>query len=332
LIYTYIGGMWAVSITDFVQTIMILIGLITLATVLTIRVGGLKPVFDRVPDGFFRFFPEKGFYPWVHYIAAWITIGLGSIPQQDVFQRVMAARNERTAVRAAFLSSFLYLTIAFIPLFIGLVGKVLYPELTEGDAQMVIPRMVQQHGNLALQILFFGALLSAILSTTSGGMLAPATVLGENLIRPLLKNPTDQQMLSVMRGGVVAVAICSAAMATMQSNIYELVGQSSALSLVCLFVPMTAGLYWKNASNIGAVLSIFVGLITWVLTEWVFPGKIPSLIYGFVCSIAAMLIGSWLFPDNSYQRFQLESAYLHQSGKSPLDMDEAEAAAKGQID
>jgi SSS family transporter len=332
LIYTYIGGMWAVSITDFVQTIMILIGLITLATVLTIRVGGLKPVFDRVPDGFFRFFPEKGFYPWVHYIAAWITIGLGSIPQQDVFQRVMAARNERTAVRAAFLSSFLYLTIAFIPLFIGLVGKVLYPELTEGDAQMVIPRMVQQHGNLALQILFFGALLSAILSTTSGGMLAPATVLGENLIRPLLKNPTDQQMLSVMRGGVVAVAICSAAMATMQSNIYELVGQSSALSLVCLFVPMTAGLYWKNASNIGAVLSIFVGLITWVLTEWVFPGKIPSLIYGFVCSIAAMLIGSWLFPDNSYQRFQLESAYLHQSGKSPLDLDEAEAAAKGQID
>lgn len=332
LIYTYIGGMWAVSITDFVQTIMILIGLIALATVLTIRVGGFKPVFERVPDGFFRFFPEKGFYPWVHYIAAWITIGLGSIPQQDVFQRVMAARNERTAVRAAFLSSFLYLTIAFIPLFIGLVGKVLYPELTEGDAQMVIPRMVQQHGNLALQILFFGALLSAILSTTSGGMLAPATVLGENLIRPLLKNPTDQQMLSVMRGGVVAVAICSAAMATMQSNIYELVGQSSALSLVCLFVPMTAGLYWKRASNIGAVLSISLGLVAWVLTEWFIPVEIPSLMYGFTSSIAGMLLGSWIFPDNSFRRFQMENTFLHQEGKSVLDVDEAEAAARRDLD
>lgn len=332
LIYTYIGGMWAVSITDFVQTIMILVGMLVLAGVLLNRAGGIKPVLESVPDGFFRFLPERGWNHWIHYIAAWITIGLGSIPQQDVFQRVMAARNEQTAVRSAYLSSVMYLTIAFIPLFIGLVGKLLYPEVLEGDPQMVIPRMVQAHGGLGLQILFFGALLSAILSTTSGGMLAPATVLGENLIRPMLKHPTDQQMLRIMRGGVVAVAVCSAVMAAMKTNIYELVGQSSALSLVSLFVPMAAGLYWKKASNAGALLSIFLGMGAWILAEWVWPGEIPSLIYGLVASILGMLLGSLFVPDKSFQRFQLENAYLHQPGKTGMDVDDAEAAANRFMD
>ncbi|MFM8450909.1 MAG: sodium:solute symporter, partial [Haliscomenobacter sp.] len=89
----------------------------------------------------------------------------------------MAARSSQAAVRSSYIASFMYLTIGSIPLFIGLVGKVLYPETVSGDAQMVIPKMVLMHGGMWLQILFFGALLSAILSTTSWAILAPATVL-----------------------------------------------------------------------------------------------------------------------------------------------------------
>jgi Na+/proline symporter len=328
LFYTYIGGMWAVSITDFVQTIMILIGMVAIAAVLWWRVGGAEPILAGLPDGFFRFFPERDFNAWVHYLAAWITIGLGSIPQQDVFQRVMAAKSERVAVRAAYLSSFMYLTIGAIPLFIGLMGKVLYPDIMKGDPQMVIPRMVLQHGGIALQVLFFGALLSAILSTASGAVLAPATVMGENLIRPLLKRTTDAGMLRVMRLCVVFVAACSAVMAGIKSNIYELVGQASALSLVSLFVPMTAGLYLKRASNTGAVWSIFLGMGAWIGVEFFYPLETPALIVGLLASIAGMVFGSLFFPDNSYDRFQREKAWLQENRDLPLDLDAAEEAAR----
>lgn len=301
--YTYIGGMWAVSITDFVQTIMIVLGLAVLTYIMYQRVGGWSNIRSNVPDDFFRFLPHPGWNHWIEYLAAWMTIGLGSIPQQDIFQRVMSARNANIAVRASIIGGVMYFTIGFMPLIIGLCGRILYPEMLQGDPQMILPKMVLAHGSLALQILFFGALLSAILSTTSGAMLAPATVIGENLIKPFLKKPTDKLLLQIMRSAVVFVAICSAAMANWNANIYELVGDSSALSLVSLFVPLTAGLFWKRASSVGAIASILAGMVVWIFYEYIQPSELPSLIPGLIASILAMLIGSWFWKDQSYVDF-----------------------------
>jgi SSS family transporter len=303
LLYTYVGGMWAVSITDFVQTIMILAGLALLTVIMYQRVGGFQKMAAHLPNDFFQFFPNHGWKNWVHYIAAWMTIGLGSIPQQDIFQRVMSARNANIAVKAGIYSGLLYLTVGFMPLFIGLCGKILYPDFMKGDPQMVIPQMVLQHGGLFLQIMFFGALLSAILSTTSGAILAPATVMGENLIKPMIRQPTDKNMLRIMRLAVVGVAICSAIMAMFNSNIYELVGGSSALSLVGLFMPLTAGLFWKRTSSRAANASMLSGMAVWIYFEYINPIDLPSLVPGLLTSIATIVIGSWLFPDNSYANF-----------------------------
>ncbi|MCB9296360.1 MAG: sodium:solute symporter family protein [Lewinellaceae bacterium] len=305
VIYTYIGGMWAVSVTDFVQTIMIVIGLLLVAYQVGTAAGGVSKVLATTPDGFFNFLPEASLDGVVHYIAAWITIGLGSIPQQDVFQRVMAARSAKTAVAASYLSGFMYLTIGFIPLFIGLCGHILYPDqLHSGDTQMVIPFMVLEHSNIFLQIMFFGALLSAILSTTSGAVLAPATVIGENLVRPYVREISDKRLLFIMRLSVVGVALASAVMAAWNRNIYELVGQSSALSLVSLFIPLTAGLYWKRASNFGALASIVVGMVVWIACEFILHTGYPSLIWGGLASLAAMVAGSFFRPDATYREFR----------------------------
>jgi SSS family transporter len=304
VIYTYIGGMWAVSVTDFLQTIMIVAGLLFLAIQLNGEVGGVAAVIDSTPEGFFNFLPESDLHSIVFYIAAWITIGLGSIPQQDVFQRVMAARSASTAVRASYLSGFMYLTIGFLPLFIGLCGRMLYPELENGDTQMVIPFMVLEHSSMWLQILFFGALLSAILSTTSGAILAPATVIGENLVKPYFGQMSDRRLLYIMRVSVIGVAFCSALMAAWRQDIYELVAQSSALSLVSLFVPLVAGLYWKRASNTGALAAIIGGMLVWILCELI-GTAFPSLIWGGLASTGAMIVGSLGWPDKTYEEFKL---------------------------
>ncbi|GIV31886.1 MAG: sodium:solute symporter [Saprospiraceae bacterium] len=293
VIYTYVGGMWAVSITDFVQTVMIIIGITALAWQVTEEVGSPAAVLATQPPEFYRFFPEWDLDHIVHWIAAWITIGLGSIPGQDVFQRVMSAKDEKTAVRSGYLSGLMYLTIGFIPLYIGLCAKVLHPELIDGDNQALLPAMTLKYSGLTVQVLFFGAVLSAILSTTSGAILAPATVLGENLVKPIVGTMSDRQLLFTMRLGVVVIAAGSMLMAMSGSTIFELVAQSSALSLVSLFVPLMSGLYWKRATGLGAIMSMSAGMGAWLLCEFVWPTEWPSLIHGLWVSFVAMLIGSY---------------------------------------
>lgn len=300
MLYTYVGGMWAVSITDFVQTIMIVVGLVVVLVEVMTQVGGFQHLISKQPEGFFNFLPTNPTtMDWTKYFAAWITVGFGSVPQQDVFQRVMSAKDEKTAVRASYASGILYLTIAFIPLFIGLAGRELYPDLVaEGkDVQMLIPQMVLQHGSLLLQVLFFGALLSAILSTTSGAILAPSTVIGENLVKPLLKNSTDKKILLTMRLAVVGVTLVSTFIATQSNDIFELVAQSSSISLVGLFVPTIAGIYWKKTSSTGAILSMILGMTVWIIAEFFMHSEIPPILYGLAASILALILGSFFVKD-----------------------------------
>lgn len=303
VIYTFIGGMWAVSITDFVQSFMILIGLFALSAQMLSAVGGIERVIAAQPEGFFDFLPPGDWSSLAIYFSAWVTVGLGSIPQQDVFQRVTAARSERTGVQASLLAGGLYIVIGSIPLLIGLCGQLLYPDIAQDDAQMVIPYIVLQHGSTWLQILFFGALLSAILSTTSGALLAPATVMGENLVRPYFPRLTDRQLLLIMRLSVIFMAIGSTWMALRESSIYHLAEVSSSFSLVSLFIPLTFGLYWARASNVGALLSIAGGMLVWGIFEWFPIEGLPSNVPGLFASLLGMLLGSWLWPDESFARF-----------------------------
>jgi Na+/proline symporter len=299
--------MWSVAITDFAQTLAIVVGLLFLAVDVVTEVGGFGKMIAAAPPNFFQFFPDAKPLNMIQWGAAWITIGLGSIPQQDVFQRVMAAKSEKTSVNACYTSALMYLTVAFLPLIICYCGRMLYPELMEKDPQMLIPSMVLQHSGLGMQILFFGALLSAILSTCSGALLAPATVLGENLVKPLYQHLTDEHLLRIMRLSVIGVAVVTCIMAMMRDNIYELVGESSSLSLVSLFVPLIAGLYWKPANSTGAIISMISGLAVWLIAVIFFPPiaekavegtalhtwtSIPPILYGLAASILGMWLGS----------------------------------------
>jgi Na+/proline symporter len=183
-----------------------------------------------------------------------------------------------------------------LPLFISLCTKYLYPDQV-GDAQLALPNMVMQHTGLVVQVLFFGSLMSAIMSTTSSAILAPAAILAENLIRPLSKKTyNDQQMLALTRLSVLIFAVIATVMACLRRNIYELVGESSILSLVSLFVPLVFGLYWKRASSTGAVLSIVGGGIAWFIFVNV-ELSVPELVPSTIVSMIGMIGGSLLFPE-----------------------------------
>lgn len=295
-LYTYVGGMWAISITDFIQSIIIVLGLLVLAAVLADKVGGVGVVISEMPEDNFRFLPQGSFKEIVAYIAAWCVLGLGSIPSQDVFQRAMSSGSARTAVASSYIAAILYLTIAMLPLFISLCIKHLYPREVFADTQLALPNMVLLHTALPIQILFFGSLLSAIMSTTSSAILAPAAIFSENLVKPLYGHKfSDKQFLLLTKASILLFSVIATFMACMRSNIYELVGESSVLSLVSLFVPLWLGVYWKKASPVGAFLSMVLGMITWIIFE-VFETDWPGLVPATIVSLVGMIVGSIIWP------------------------------------
>jgi Na+/proline symporter len=134
------------------------------------------------------------------------------------------------------------------------------------------------------------------MSTTSSAMLAPAAIFSENLIKPLVKNKlSDKQLLYITRISILFFAVIATVMACLRKNIYELVAESSILSLVSLFAPLTFGMYWKKTSSAGAVLSMVTGLSTWLFFKWVYPLEIPGLIPATMASILALIMGSLIW-------------------------------------
>ncbi|GAB3980310.1 sodium:solute symporter family protein [Spirosoma terrae] len=293
MVYTLLGGMWSISVTDFFHNLIIILALVVLAIMLWQEVGGWTTIDKQTPDDFFRFLPKPTGKDWLAYLAAWITIGLGSIPQQDVFQRVMSAKTETISVRASFLASGMYLTIAMLPLFIALSAKILHPDLPK-DNQLIIPNMVMRHGGLPLQVLFFGAVTSAILSVSSGAILAPSTVFGENIVKFFRPNISDQALLKTIRWAVVIITVVCVLMSTTRdANIFELVGESSAFSLVSLFVPLAAGIYWKRATLTGCLWSMGIGLFVWLACLGL-DTDISPMLWGLFASLIGMIAGSLL--------------------------------------
>ncbi len=293
VIYTYVGGMWSVSITDAVQMSVIVVGLIVILVEVLWQNGGIGTIIENTPSDFFRLTPaDATTKDWLAWVAAWVTIGLGSIPQQDVYQRVMSAKSATIAKWASISAGFMYFTIALIPLTLGLIARAKYPELVISDPQQLLPTLILGNASAITQIFFFGALLSAIMSTASGAILAPATLLGENVIKPFFAKITDKTRLAIMRFAVIIIALCALLLALAQGSIYELIIGAYSITLVSAFVPLVMGLYTTKANSLGALLAIIFGAIGWQFTElYVIDPTIPPILVGLGLSFLGMIIG-----------------------------------------
>ncbi|MFK7826922.1 MAG: sodium:solute symporter family protein [Oligoflexales bacterium] len=290
-VYTMFGGMWSISLNDFLQTSVIIIGLVVLSFYVYFQVDDLSSLTAKTPPNFFTFFPENRWDDWCNYITAWMTIGLGSIPQQDVFQRIVSAKSEKVSIWSSYLASIMYLTIGILPLFLALAYKLSTPALADIPNSKLLLEAILLQEHTIIKVLFIGALLSAIMSSASGALLAPATILEENLFKPIIPNISDKTRLLLLRSSVLITAVFSGLYAMTSSNVYYLVAESSIISLVSLFVPLLAGIYWNKACSTGAMLSIILGPFTWLLCKHL-GYETESALVGFLASGLGMIIGS----------------------------------------
>jgi SSS family solute:Na+ symporter len=300
LAYTLFGGMWSVAVTDFIQMIILVLGLGILAVFAGQMAGGADKVLElAVSRDLFQFWPEPSLHDMLFFIAAAITMMLGSIPQQDVFQRVMSANSISAATKGPVIGGSLYILFAFVPMFLVASALIIMPEQTQAlladDPQKILPTLVMEKMPFVMQVLFFGALLSAIKSTASATLLAPSVTFTENIWRQFVPRTSDRQELRTMRITVLVFSACVLAysIAMQGTSIYELVSGAYQVPLVGAFVPLLFGLYWKRASTQGAVFAIVAGIGTWLIVMYSpWADVFPAQLAGLLASLAGMLIGS----------------------------------------
>ncbi len=304
LFYTLYGGMWSVALTDFFQMTIIIIGLFYIAWVVADMAGGVGAVVAHAEAaGKFNFWPELSFADLMAFLAGILTMGFGSIPQQDVFQRVNSARNEKTAVRGSIIGGSAYLLFAFVPIFIAYSASLIDPDLVATrlaiedpmqGSQQIMPQLILQRVPVFAQVLFFGAVLSAIMSTASGTLLAPSVTLSENVLRGTFKNMTDKQFLTMTRVVVVVFAVVVTLNAVnTDDSIHGMVEKAYKVTLAMAFVPLAFGLYWKRATTQGALASIILGLVVWMGLEIIDPEFVIAPHFaGMLVGTVAMIVGS----------------------------------------
>ncbi|WP_339749644.1 sodium:solute symporter family protein [uncultured Maricaulis sp.] len=318
MLYTTFGGMWSVAIMDFLQMMIILGGLLIVAWLVADRLdGGYMAVIDHAAaHDKFDFWPELNLAAILAFVGTFVTLALGSIPQQDVFQRVMSAKNEKTAVRGTVIGGTFYIAFCFIPIFIAYGATLLDPSLLTvnmaegGDPQRILPEFILNDVPMPVQVVFFGALLSAIMSTASGTLLAPSAILAENIFKDAFKL-NDKQLLWTLRACVFVFGLVVLGYAYLSTSaglsIFEMVENAYLVTLCGAFVPLAFGVYWKRSTNTGALVSIALGVSTWAVLEALnlqmmandASMLVPPQLAGLFMAIVGMIAGSLISPLNA---------------------------------
>jgi SSS family solute:Na+ symporter len=300
LAYTLFGGMWSVAVTDFIQMIVLVAGLAVLAIFAGNLAGGADKVIAlATSQDLFRFWPEPNFNDMMFFFAAAITMMFGSIPQQDVFQRVMSANSQSAATKGPVIGGIFYILFAFVPMFLVASALIIMPEQTavllKEDPQKILPMLVLEKMPFIMQVLFFGALLSAIKSTASATLLAPSVTFVENIWRQFKPRMSDKHELKLMRTTVLIFSglVLAYAIFMQGTSIYDMVSGAYQVPLVGAFIPLVFGLYWKKASTQGAVFSVICGIATWLLFTFSTLGEqFPAQLAGVLAAMLGMLVGS----------------------------------------
>ena len=320
LTYTTLGGMLSVAVLDFVQMVVVIGGLLYIGSIVSGMTGGVAPVIEHASAaGKLDFFPKGAdIWVWITFLGGWMTMMLGSIPQQDVFQRITSAKSAKVALWGSILGASVYFCFTFVPMFIAYAATLIDPahfgKLVVEDSQKVLPTLVLQHTPVLAQAIFFGAVLSAIMSCSSATLLAPSVSFAENIVRGYIPHLGDKGFLRVMRICLVVFGLTVLTYALNSNHsIFGMVESAYKITLAGAFVPLFFGAFWKKATSQGALAAIIGGITTWVLIE-VLAGEeslVPPQLIGLGVSALGMVIGS-LIPQKIGGSPSAPHGYLHE--------------------
>ncbi len=288
VIYTTVGGMLAVALTDFVQVLVIACGLALLLVVVLVDAGGWGAVSPRLAENTFRMLPlEHTVGEWLNYLRAWFIFGLADIASQSLAQRAMSAKSERVAQNAFYIAGFGYLALGMMPVMLGIIASVTMPGLE--NAESLLPALALEHLHPIAVAVFVGALLAAIMSSCDSTLLAGATIISTNILPFFKRDASDRLRLAVARWGILVCGVASVAIALNARVVFDTALDANLLTLAAIIVPFILGVWWKKANRSGALAAMSMGIVVWLTTSFLYP-QLPGDLLGLGASLSTMLI------------------------------------------
>ncbi len=287
VVYTMIGGMWAVAMTDFIQMIIFVSGLFVLLFVVLSEAGGWGAITDQLPEGAFRLMPvEHTIENWADWIHVWMALGVAAIASSSIIQRTLSARTEGVAQNSFFIAAFGYITIGLIPLMLGFSARVLLPDIEDPNA--VLTELAMAYLHPVMIVVFIGAIVSAIMSTSDSILLGVASVVSTNLLPVVVKDPGEELRFKVVRWSIPIIGLIASYFALNADRAVAVIIDSAAVLLAGIIVPFVLCFWWEKANRSGALAGLIFGIGTWMIAGEM-DSRIPPDLIGFCASLVSMV-------------------------------------------
>ena len=307
-IYSVMGGLWSVTMTDFIQVFLIVIGMIIAVPFAINMAGDWSNVVANVPAETFDMF--KGYSPMavvsltVMYVATF-TVG------QEAVSRYYAARDGKAAVQGSILAAIVNFIYAFIPAVLGIItlalinmGRFSADQFADVGARYALPVLAIEAMPAVICGLLFAGIISATMSSADSDLLGAGSIFANDIYRAVLKpNASSEEVMKVTRWVMIIVGVASMFIALFNtSSIVNLLMFCFTLRAAGAFFPYVLGHYWKGASLAGTIASLISGSIVVVYLEKISGSvlfgikRTQPIIPGLIVGLVFFVVFSYIFP------------------------------------
>lgn len=317
-VYTVLGGMLSVLVTDFLQFIVMSAGLLAVTILILINVG-----WDNMASVVAEKYGEGGFNPFVHEEMGWeyvVANGMLSVAMvltwQTTIQRLLAAKDTRTGRQVYTRTSFFFLCRWLIPVIWGIAAlATLTPEEVGDNTLLAMPKLLGQIAPVGLMGILVAAMLAADMSTDSAYMLTWSSVIYNDILAPFHKGQWSQKRGLLISRSIVAMIgvflLFYGLWYPLKGNLWDYLTVTGNIYLSSMSVLLVACCYWKRANSWGAAGAIICGAtipVTFLVMEQLpatqhfakdIVGPHFSNIATYLIAATAMVVGSLLKPQTA---------------------------------
>ncbi|MFZ1102097.1 MAG: sodium:solute symporter family protein [Hyphomicrobiaceae bacterium] len=280
--YSVVGGLLADAVTDTIQGLVVLVGLVILGVVVANHIGGASQVVARTEAARLVLIdPEDGLLGTLEKVAVPIC---GTIVAVEIISRFLGARSAQVAATGTVVAGVAYLIVGMIPVFLGLAAVHLLPNAPE--AEQTVAKLAEAHLPGLLYIAFAGAIISANLSVVHSALHAPAAQLSHNIVVRVISGLSDTGKLWTARLTVLALSVVAFALSLTSDGIHELIENASAFGSAGVFVTTLFALFTGFGGPLAALTSIAAGMVVWAGGKFVLGLATPYLL-----GLCAALVG-----------------------------------------
>ena len=280
--YSVVGGLLADAVTDVIQGIAVLAGLLILGAIVAGHVGGVSAGLAQIEPQRLKLLAAQGsLVGTLEKIAIPIC---GTIVAVELISRFLGARSAEVAVKGTAIGGGIYLIVGMVPVFLGLVGPGLLPNVQ--DSEQIVAKLAKVYLPGLLYIAFAGAIISAILSTVHSALHAPASQISHNIVIRLVPGLTDRGKLWCVRLTVMALSIVAYLLSVTSERIHDLVETASAFGSAGVFVTALFALFSRFGGPASAYTSVAAGMLVWAGGKYALNLTAPYLL-----GLSAALVG-----------------------------------------